>query len=208
MKKQTVIKVDSKKMNVDEFRKKYVTLGKQKDIYEKQLKKYAKEFLEKNYSTNLTVPIKISGRLTSTGGYFQYRRLHGNEKQPIKIDISERFIASAIHDGKEGLEAILDVLHHELVHYALCKQGKKFHDGDEDFESELARLDIGASGATNKKLVKSKKVNTWYEVIDIYERKVFNITRNKEEIMKTYKKHAKKPTRNNRVGYEVVKTYF
>ena len=206
--KTAIVSISSKDMSVSEFRKKYITLGKQKYIYEKQLKKYSEEFLEKNYNTELTIPIKISGRLTSTGGYFKYRRLHGNEKEPIEIQISERFIASAIHDGQEGLEAILDTVKHELVHYVLCKQGRDFHDGDDDFESELARLDIGASGATNKKLVKSKKLNTWYRAIDVYERESYDIIENKVKTYRTYRKHAQKPARKNRIGYEVVKSYF
>ena len=206
--KTTIVKVSSKDMSVNEFRKKYITLGKQKHIYEKQLKKYSEEFLEKNYNTELTIPIKISGRLTSSGGYFKYRRVAGGEKEPMEIQISERFIASAIHDGQEGLEAILDTVKHELVHYVLCKQGRDFIDGDDDFESELARLDIGASGATNKKLVQSKKLNTWYRAIDVYERESYDIIENKVKTYKTYRKHAQKPARKNRIGYEIVKSYF
>ena len=206
--KTTIVKVSSKDMSVNEFRKKYITLGKQKYIYEKQLKKYSEEFLEKNYNTELTIPIKISGRLTSSGGYFKYRRVAGGEKEPMEIQISERFIASAIHDGQEGLEAILDTVKHELVHYVLCKQGKDFSDGDDDFESELARLDIGASGATNKELVQSKKLNTWYRAIDVYERESYDIIEDKVKTYRTYRKHAQKPARKNRIGYEIVKSYF
>ena len=206
--KTTIVKVSSKDMSVNEFRKKYITLGKQKYIYEKQLKKYSEEFLEKNYNTELTIPIKISGRLTSSGGYLKYRRVAGGEKEPMVINISERFIASAIHDGQEGLEAILDTVKHELVHYVLCKQGKDFSDGDDDFESELARLDIGASGATNKELVQSKKLNTWYRAIDVYERESYDIIEDKVKTYRTYRKHAQKPARKNRIGYEIVKSYF
>lgn len=208
MEKETIVKVSSKEMNVSEFRKKYVTLGKQKANYEKDLEAYSNEFLEKNYNTNLTVPIKISGRLTSTGGYFK-GRISGGVREPIEIQLSERFIASALHDGQDGLEAILDTLKHELVHYVLFKTGKEFNDGDDEFENELARLNIGASGSTRKELVQSKKVNTWYKVIDIYERESYDIIENKVKTYKTYKKHAQKPARGyERIGYEVVKSYF
>lgn len=207
MKEQAIVKVSSKDMSVNEFRKKYITLGKQKDKYEKQLEAYAKKFLEKNYNTYLTIPIKISGRLTSTGGHFK-GRISGGVREPMDIQLSERFIASALHDGQDGLEAILDTLKHELVHYVLFKQGKDFSDGDYEFESELARLDIGASGSTRKELVQSKKVNTWYKVVDVYEWKGFNITKNKFVTHRIHKKHAKKPSRDNRIGYEVVKSYF
>lgn len=206
MKEQSIVRISSKKMNVNNFREKYVTLGKEKPKYEKELETYAHKFLEKNYNVSLTVPIKISGRLTSTGGYFK-GRIEGVVRKPLEIHISERFIASALHDGQEGLEAILDTLKHELVHYVLFKLDRDFRDGDHDFESELARLNIGTSGSTSKKLRKSKKINTWYEVKDIYEQKSYNITRNKVTTIKTHKNHAKK-ARGNRVAYEVIKRYF
>ena len=208
MKKQAIVKISSKEMNVDEFREKYITLGKDKTKYEKELEAYAGKFLEKNYNTELTVPIKISGRLTSSGGYFKYRMV-GGDREPMEIHISERFIASALHDGQEGLEAILDTVKHELIHYVLCKTGKDFSDGDYEFESELARLNVGASGSTRKELVQSKKVNTWYKIVDVYERESYDIIENKVKTYKTYKKHAQKPARGyERIGYEVVKSYF
>ena len=207
MKEKAIIKVSSKEMNVNEFRKKYVTLGKNKAKYEKDLEAYANEFLEKNYNTNLSIPIKISGRLTSSGGYF-HGRIEKGVRKPMDIQMSERFIASALHDGQEGLEAILDTLKHELVHYVLFKLGKEFSDGDYEFESELARLDIGTSGTTNKKLVKSKKLNVWYSIVDIYERQGYDITKEKVVTYKTYKNHAQKQAKGNRIAYEVVKSYF
>lgn len=194
-------------MNVSEFRKKYVTLGKQKAKHEKELETYANKFLEKNYNTSLTVPIKISGRLTSTGGYFKGRIEKGIRK-PMEIQMSERFMAGALHDGQEGLEAILDTLKHELVHYVLFKLGKEFRDGDSEFESELARLDIGTSGTTNRKLVKSKKLNVWYSIVDIYEQQSYNILKEKVVTYKTYKNHSQKQAKGNRIAYEVVKSYF
>ena len=206
MSNQTIVRVSSKEMNVDDFRKEYVTLGKQKTKHEKELEAYANKFLEENYNVSLTVPIKISGRLTSAGGYFK-GRIEGGVRRPLEIHISERFIASALHDGQEGLEAILDTLKHELVHYALFKLDRDFRDGDHDFESELAKLNIGTSGSTSEKLSKSRKINTWYEVRDVYEQKSYNITKNKVTTIKTHKNHAKQAI-GNRVAYEVVKSYF
>lgn len=207
MEEQTIISISSKKMSVQEFRQKYVTLGKQKAKHEKELEAYANKFLEKNYNTNLTVPIKISGRLTSTGGYFK-ARIEKGVRKPMDIQMSERFIASALHDGQEGLEAILDTLKHELVHYVLFKLGKEFRDGDCYFESELARLDIGTSGTTNKKLVKSEKLNVWYSIVDIYEQQGYDMLKEKVVTYKTYKNHAQKQAKGKRIAYEVVKSYF
>ena len=205
--KETIVSISSKKMSVKEFRQKYVTLGKQKAKYEKDLEAYANEFLEKNYNTSLTIPIKISGRLTSSGGYF-HGRIENGVRKPMDIQMSERFIASALHDGQEGLEAILDTLKHELVHYVLFKLGKEFSDGDYEFESELEKLDIGTSGTTNKKLVKSKKLNVWYSIVDIYEQQSYDMLKEKVVTYKTYKNHAQKQSKGNRIAYEVVKSYF
>ena len=206
MKEQTIVRVSSKKMDVEDFRKKYVTL-KDKAKHEKELEAYSRMFLEKNYNESLTIPIKISGRLTSAGGYFKARIEKGIRK-PIEINISERFIASALHDGSEGLEAILDTLKHELVHYVFFKLGKEFRDGDCEFESELERLNIGTSGTTNKKLVKSKKLNVWYSIVDIYEQQCYDIVKEKVVKYEAYKKHSKKQAIGNRIAYEVVKSYF
>lgn len=205
--KTAIVRVSSKEMNVNEFRKRYITLGKQKDKYEKELEAYANKFLEKNYNTSLTIPIKISGRLTSSGGYFKYQMVDGN-RVPIDIHISERYVASALHDGQEGLEAILDTLKHELIHYVLCKTGKDFNDGDDEFESELKRLNVGASGTTRKDLVKTEKLTVWYKPLDVYEQESYDILENKLKTIKTYRKHTQKPARRNRIGYEVVKSYF
>ena len=210
MKKQTIVRISTKKMNVSDFRKKYVTLGKEKLKHEKELEAYASKFLEKNYNTNLTVPIKISGRLTSAGGIFR-ARIMGGAREPLEIHISERFMAGALHDGQEGLEAILDTLKHELVHYALFKLGRDFRDGDHDFENELAKLNIGASGSISEKLVRSKKLNVWYTTVDVYERQSYDLSKNKIVTFKSYKKHAQKEMediRYSRVAYEVIKSYF
>lgn len=210
MKEQSIVRISTKKMNVNDFRKKYVTLGKDKAKHEKELEAYANNFLEKNYNTSLTIPIKISGRLTSTGGIFK-ARIMGGIREPLEIHISERFTAGALHDGEEGLEAILDTLKHELVHYALFKLGRDFRDGDYDFENELAKLNIGASGSTSEQLVRSKKINVWYSTVDIYERQGYDLSKNKIVTFKSYKKHAQKEvkgTKDKRVAYEVIKSYF
>lgn len=210
MKEQSIVRISAKKMNVNAFREKYVTLGKEKLKHEKELEAYANKFLEKNYSTRLTVPIKISGRLTSAGGVFRAITI-GSVREPLEIHISERFIAGALHDGQEGLEAILDTLKHELVHYALYKLGRDFKDGDHDFENELSKLNIGASGSTSEKLVRSKKLNVWYTALDVYERQSYDLSKNKIVTFKSYKKHAQKEvesTRYTRVAYEVIKSYF
>lgn len=42
---------------------------------------------------------------------------------------------------------IQSILEHELVHYALWYQNKKFNDGDSDFEKKIAELNIRSNNA-------------------------------------------------------------
>ena len=143
---------------------------KEKYDFEQEMKEYAKIFLRQNFNMNLRIPIKIDGRLTRAGGSFHF--FSGKNKRADMIKMSERFIACAFHDKEDGVEAILDVLRHELVHYALFEQGKNFSDGDEDFENALKELEIGSSGATPESKRLSKTTNVWYSMHDMYRNSV------------------------------------
>lgn len=171
----------------------------EKENHEKELRMYANNFLKTNFDMQLNIPIKIDGRLTRTGGSFHYMR---KDNKPVVIKISERFMACALHDEEDGIGAILDVLEHELVHYALARQGKNFNDGDHDFESTLAKLKIGASGATNKKKVLSKSENIWYQIVDIYYNQVLD---------KFYTQNHTKKSKDwvgERLETQIIKTRF
>lgn len=171
---------------------------KDKNDFTNQMVKYSENFLKENFNVNLTIPIEIDGRLTRTGGSFHHTR----QNKPIKIKVSERFIACALKDESEGVGAILDVLNHELTHYALCILGRDFDDGSEDFEKTLAKLNIGSSGATSDKKRLSKKQNVWYSIHDIYQCPVTG---------KMYKnKHTQKEQNwiGKRKEYQIIKTYF
>lgn len=172
---------------------------KEKVQYEKQLAVYAQGFLNTNFNLDLEIPIEINGRLTKTGGYFQHAR---GKKMPLKISISERFMVLALVDKEEGMHAILDIVKHELVHYALYMLDKNYKDGQDDFENTLALLDIGASGATSENAIKTTKRNVWYNIYDVYVDAIMG---------KVYRdNHATKAKSwvGKRVAYEIVKTYF
>lgn len=166
--------------------------------FEKEMKDYARVFLRQNFDMVLRIPIKIDGRLTRAGGSFHF--FSGNNKRSDMIKMSERFIACALHDEKDGIEAILDVLRHELVHYALFEQGRDFSDGDKDFENTLKELEIGSSGATAKSRRLSKVSNVWYSMIDIYQ----------SSGKKYYYNHTKKKQSwiGERVSVRIIKTVF
>lgn len=143
-----------------------------RQTFEAELRVYARNFLKKNFNMKLGIPIKIDGRLTKAGGSFHYyRRKDHNEAKVIKI--SQRYIACALHDEVDGIPAILDVLKHELVHYALLELGMNHADGQDDFENKLAELDIGSSGATPKNKRLSKTPNVWYKMVDVYQNDIF-----------------------------------
>lgn len=174
----------------------------EKRKFESELEIYAHKFLKKNFNMNLTIPIKIDGRLTVSVGSFHFKN-NGFKNIAKMIKMSERYMKCALHDGADGIESILDTLKHELVHYALFEQGVKgFGDGDVEFESKLEELNIGASGATSKNKVMSKKLNTWYDIYDIY---IDN-----EDNTKYRYNHTKKLQSwiGSRVGVEIVKSVY
>lgn len=173
---------------------------KQKEKFIDEMELYANNFLTQHFGIQLEIPIEICGRLTSTGGSFHY--LNKDLRISSKIKISERFMSLALLD-EEGVDAILDILNHELVHYGLfATDSKEYSDGQGEFESMLEKLNIGASGATPKGKIKTKKTNVWYNIYDIYHEPLSN---------KKYKfGHTQKATNwyGQRVGFEIVKSYF
>lgn len=133
-----------------------------KSIFDKVLEMLNNEadyFLKKNFGMKKEIPIEINSRLTRTHGNFSY---FVEDKKPIKITISKKFVIGAILMGE--MESVLDTLRHELVHYALFVSGKDFSDGEYDFEKTLSDLNIGSSGATTKSKVISKRVSRYAEI--------------------------------------------
>lgn len=108
---------------------------------------YAKEFLETNYGLSLDITIKLDARLGTSMGKFTYIKSTNLTTKVTTttardIRINTKFMTLAMLDGQRGMTNILEVLKHELVHYALFTLGKPSHDGDDYFEQELARLGI------------------------------------------------------------------
>lgn len=101
----------------------------------RQLEIYADEFLRKNFDLSLDVPLRVSKRMKSKLGVFSIK--YNNHKVlSSEIVLSYNFI---INNDKE---AILDVLYHECVHYALYKKRLPFRDSDPEFINALKRLEI------------------------------------------------------------------
>ena len=97
----------------------------------------ADRFLWENYRDILVVPIEIEEDFIFEEGAFECTR-----KSPRRILIAEFVMIFADDD------VVLDVLRHELVHYALHRRKEPFADGHPHFESELERHGIASSGST------------------------------------------------------------
>ena len=68
-----------------------------------------------------------------------------DERNTTQILLSEPFLYAMVKFNDFGI--IQPILEHELVHYALWYQNKKFNDGDSDFEKKIAELNIRSNNA-------------------------------------------------------------
>lgn len=100
-----------------------------------QLEIYAEDFLRENFNLTLDVPLRISKRMKSKLGVFSIK-YNRNKVLSSEIVLSYNFIIN------NDTEAILDVLYHECVHYALYKKRLPFRDSDPEFINTLERLGI------------------------------------------------------------------
>lgn len=99
-----------------------------------ELTQHAEEFLRKHYDMELAIPIRRNNRMRRALGWFIVRK-----QTPECIEI-----AGYLMEYGEA-EVILDTLYHELIHYALLSQGKPYHDGCVEFESELRKHGVSST---------------------------------------------------------------
>lgn len=117
---------------------------------EKEMEKFAREFLKEEFGVDLTIPIKINNRLKRTFGMFRGRTSKVTGREPIVIEISKNMIEY------QGFDFAYGTLKHELVHYALFIQNRPYNDGTYTFEQELKR--VGAPSSGTRKSVFKKEV--------------------------------------------------
>ncbi|MCG1008828.1 SprT-like domain-containing protein [Salinicoccus sp. ID82-1] len=104
---------------------------------QRQLEKYADDFLKRAFDMPLGIPIRVSKRMKSNLGAFRIKYVRGKKNpQGMEIFMSDEFIKNNPH------ETILDVLYHECVHYALFVTGQPYKDSDAMFIRTLDRLGI------------------------------------------------------------------
>jgi SprT-like protein len=110
-----------------------------------QLRMYAKKWLKEIYGLDLIVPLDINGRLKITCGRFISRGGH-----PLRVEMNKFFV-----ENNDAI-VVLDVLRHELVHYALFMKRKPNSDGHPVFENELKRLNIVSQKTIDKYIITSR----------------------------------------------------
>ncbi|WIG31200.1 SprT-like domain-containing protein [Bacillus pumilus] len=89
----------------------------------------AERFLAENYDMKLGIPIKRNNRLRNTLGWFQ----HSDRDGALDIEINGKLMDYA------SRTEVIDVLRHELIHYALYSTGRSYQDGCVEFEDELKK---------------------------------------------------------------------
>lgn len=126
-----------------------------------QLEMYAKKFLKDNYNLEMEIPLELNGRMSKTLGWFRYTQYRDGRKIANRIQLNKHFV-----ENNDPI-TVVDVLRHELVHYALFMLGKPNSDGHPVFENELKRLGIVSQDTINKYEIKSKpKRVTIYECVN------------------------------------------
>lgn len=101
------------------------------------LQKIGNSFLKINYGLELKQPIRINNRLRNALGRFIHY-LDG-DKNKCYVELAGK----TFNYGTE--EIILDVLKHELIHYALYMLNKPHYDGHPIFENELKKHNVSST---------------------------------------------------------------
>ena len=115
-----------------------------------KLNSFAVEFLNKNFpSVEWNSKILLAEYNNYSAGSFlnmtPNQRILFDERNTTQILLSEPFLYAMVKFNDFGI--IQPILEHELVHYALWYQNKKFNDGDSDFEKKIAELNIRSNNA-------------------------------------------------------------
>ena len=112
------------------------------ETFKVKLEDYAEDFLKTHYPTvdldlefrllDQSLDEKTNGRHVALNAYFgQFDHY---------IYLSDWLVHASLY--YDDFLLVVPTLSHELVHYALFRLGKGYHDGQEDFENELERLSL------------------------------------------------------------------
>jgi SprT-like protein len=109
-----------------------------------ELTKICKVFCRELWNHELSIPVKIDGKITNSLAYFRHYGESGKEKREnLALDIKFSRNLFEYYDEK----IIKSVILHELTHYYLFISGStKYSDGEKDFEEELSRIGSHSTG--------------------------------------------------------------
>jgi len=122
-----------------------------------EMKRFASDFLMSTYGLQLTVPLELNGRLKTTKGRFVW---YTRSRKPKVVEMNKFFVQNNTD------EVVLDVLKHELVHYALFMKGIPHQDGAPTFERELRRLGVVSQSTIDKYDIMHKVTKNVYRCND------------------------------------------
>lgn len=104
-----------------------------------ELTAFAKQFIHKHYSLELTIPIQRNNRLRTTLGRYVYQK---QKNKPLRIELAGFILDYGART------AIIDVLKHECIHYSLHMLELPCHDGHPYFEAELKKHGVSSTNET------------------------------------------------------------
>ena len=115
-----------------------------------KLNSFAIEFLKKNFpGVEWNSKILLAEYNNYSAGSFlnmtPNQKILFDERNTTQILLSEPFLYAMVKFNDFGI--VQPIFEHELVHYALWYQNKKFNDSDSDFEKKISELNIRSNNA-------------------------------------------------------------
>lgn len=160
-----------------------------------ELNSFAIEFLKKNFpGVEWNSKILLAEYNNYSAGSFlnmtPNQKILFEERNATQILISEPFLYAMVKFNDFGI--VQPIFEHELVHYALWYQNKKFNDGDSDFEKKIAELNIRSNNAGVVKIYslgidRNKTENGFEDTLNLVIPPSKSIKENKEAL-ELYKK--------------------
>ncbi len=113
------------------------------------LRAEGRRFLKAEFDMELEIPIEVNGRLKRALGNFHYKKdRRTGEMSAVKINISKVVL-------QNGYEMALDVLKHELIHYALLEKGIPNDDRDPEFIQACTSREVALTDTIQAKQKKA-----------------------------------------------------
>ena len=167
-----------------------------------KLNLFAVEFLNKNFpGVEWNSKILLAEYNNYSAGSFlnmtPNQKILFDERNTTQILLSEPFLYAMVKFNDFGI--VQPIFEHELVHYALWYQHKKFNDGDSDFEKKIAELNIRSNNAGVVKIYslgidRNKTENGFEDTLNLVIPPSKSIKENKEALELYKKKYHSEET--------------